>query len=697
MKAGSGKWKIMVLVLAGIALQFPSFTSSKAYGQVVRSRESAGSFSGGNISTGSNTSSQRGSNNTTGNPFGDNDSTQRDTNAVRGLVYHKETPDSVLRSKVFMFHYSPTSVKIDELWNPVLDPTGVQLSDRLDAFNGNYYLGKGGVGQPHYGLFPALADGLNDQLIPDPNAGYTKRRENIWLYQTMAPFTLLGYHSSLDKDYQVHVAHTQNIRPGWNIAFDYNLICPEGVYTSSGLKNHYLDATTNYFSPDARLQATGGIIWHSFNIEENGGIADDSYFTNQLQSNRAGVPVNIYNGGTRHRETAAFAKASYNLVQQVDAYRQRDSITAKTINDTITILDTIKLTDTIHPYKPHVFNAGVVGAEFSYDRRKRAFLDSTLWVERLGTFFWTTDAYPDHRWRNPLKITAGFYLQYLHARIDNAIILDETHLFDPFAKVGIAIGRSTLEFDGEMGFGEKIDHCVGVNYALPFDSAENNLLRLAAYNQLKAPDVLIAYDALNNQNLTLRQLGTTRFELQFTSGEWLDFMARANHLSHNAWYDTTLTVHEGTSPFWLYQAALTARIKAGWFHLDMQQLVQHSTDQEQMPVPLWASKNSLYADLQLFSRALRLQVGVDIRYHTSFYSPTYDYRTGLFCHQDETEVGNYIWGDLFVNIQVKRASIYLKGGHLNALWESNPNYFILPHYPGRKFGLYWGITWRFFD
>lgn len=685
-------WRIILCAVFLISL---SSEFNQTYAQVRRGNANATP----NI-TGS-TISQPGFNQgtNTGNPFGNNnDSTLRDTNVIRGLEYHKETPDSVLQRQVFLFHFVPLAVKYNEVWNPVLSPTGAQLSDRIDELNGNYYLGKGSLGQPHYGLFPTLADGIDDQLQPDPNEGYAKRPANIWLYQTMTPFTTLGYHSSLDKDYQVRVSHTQNIRPGWNVAFDYNLICPEGVYTSSGVRNHYLDATTNYFSPDSRLQAVAGVIWHSFNIDENGGIADDSYFLQQLQSNRAGVPVNLYNSGTRHRETAAFGRLTYNLVQQQPRYRQRDSLAVRTVSDSVTIIDTVKLTDTILPASPHVLNAGVVGVELNYDRSKRVFLDSTLWTYRDATFFWTNDAYPDHRWQNPLKMTLGVKTVFYKTAIDSRPAIESLDLFKPFANVDVALNRATVGVETAVGnLGDGLEYHLEGHLIMPFDSAGNTLLRLNAVTQSVEPDVRICADALVNQGITLRPLQTQRYELQLVSGEWLDLMVRANHMSHNTWYDTTLTVHEGNAPLWLYQAALTSRIALGWFHLDMQQLLQHSTDQAQMPVPLWASKNSVYAELHLFGRALTLQTGVDLRYHTSFLAPTYDYRTGLFCHQDEMEVGNYIWGDLFINLQVKRASIYLKAGHLNALWETSPNYFILPHYPGRKFGLYWGINWKFFD
>ena len=685
-------------VFAGLlaAFLFSPLTSTRLEAQVRRGNVNVGNLSGSTVvNTGMNNSNAAGNPN---NPFGTADSTQRDTNAVRGLVYHKETPDSVLQQQVFMFHYEPLTVKYYEVWNPDLSPTGAQFSDPLDELNGDYFLGKGLVGQPHYALFSTFADGLGDQLQPDPNEGYAKRPDNIWLYQTMTPYTTLGYQSSLDKDYQVRVSHSQNIRPGWNVAFDYNLICPQGVYTSSGVKNHYLDATTNYFSSDSRLQAVAGIIWQSFNIDENGGIADDAYFTRQLQSNRAGVPVNLYNSGTLHRETAAFGRASYNLVQQQPRYRQRDSIAVRTVADTVTVVDTVEVTDTIYPAKPRVLNAGVVGLELNYDRRKRVFLDSTLWTGRDATLFWTNDAYPDYRWENPLKVTLGVKTVYYKTAIDGRPAIESLDLFKPFTKVDVALGSSTIGGEAMLGsIGDDMEYFYSGHLELPFDSAESTVLNLTVAAQKSAPDVRFEADALLNQGLELRHQRVERYELQFVSGDWLDLMVRANHLSHNTWYDTTLTVHEGTQPFWLYQAALTTHLAAGWFHLDMQQLLQHSTDPEQMPVPLWASKNSVYAELHLFSRALTLQTGVDLRYHTAFHAQTYDYRTGLFCHQDEIDVGNYIWGDVFVNIQIKRASIYLKAGHLNALWETSPNYFILPHYPGRKFGLYWGINWKFFD
>ena len=80
-----------------------------------------------------------------------------------------------------------------------------------------------------------------------------------------------------------------------------------------------------------------------------------------------------------------------------------------------------------------------------------------------------------------------------------------------------------------------------------------------------------------------------------------------------------------------------------------------------------------------------------------YHAPYYDPATGLFLQQDAVTVGNYLWGDIFINLQVKRASIYGRVAHFNAPFAKNPTYFSLPHYPMEDLGFYWGVTWNFFN
>ena len=662
-------------------------------------------------------------------PYGhSSDSAFVDTSATKGLEYHEEIPDSVLRSKVFFFHYQPHSTKLFEVWNPSLDPTGRQYGgDPLDDMNGNYYLGKGSLGHAHYGLFPTLAGGLDYRLQDEEFEAYLKTPANVRFYQVLTPYSVLEYNNTLKKDYLIHLAHTQNIIPGWNVAFDYRLINPEGVLSGSGAKNHYLDVTTNYFSVDSRLQAQAGFIWQSFSMGENGGLTDDSYLTDNLMGNFAGLPVKLYGSGSEHSRHNAFARVTYNLVRQVERYRERDSLTVRydtlRADSVVLVTDTLTVVDTLRVGTPHILNAGVFGIEGSYshwyrEARLTSFADSARWSEACATLFWTNDAYLDHRWHNPLKVTLGITPRRLEAivRTDTANVHDTlvaSAVLNPFAKVELQLWRATLTAHAELDntlkalspLVKESDLHGHATLFIPLSSdslsrqeIRNSGLELTAAFQRAVPSVRM----IQALGTALVPIKSERYGLHLFHNtpegllRQVDLSLSASHMDHNVWYDTLLTAHVGSSDLWLGQAALTLRLAWGWLHLDMQHLLQHSTDSEQLPVPRWTSKNSLYVDLTLFGKALRMQVGADVRYFSRFTPNGYDPGTGIFYHQD-VETGNNFWGDLFINLQVKRATIFLKAGHLNALWESHPSYFLLPHYPSHQFALHWGMTWHFFD
>ena len=699
------EWGISLCV---IIFLFSFFSSTQAQIRIPSGASgSSGSFSSNNPRTTSSTSR----NQQQGPRYGNDSISTSDTSATKGLVFHEETPDSVLRKKVFFFHYTPKEVKINELWNPVLDPTGIQFNDPLDGFNGNYYLGKGVVGHPHTEIYPFFANGLYHQLQADEMAGYVKTPESIRLYQTLTPYSVLSYNSSLKKDYRLHVAHTQNVKPGWNLSFDYQLMCPEGILSNSGAKDHFLDFTTNYFSPDSRLQVQAGFIWQSFTIDENGGLAYDSLFSENLMGNYSGLPVKLSNSGSTHLRHDVFGRITYNLVRQVAGTRERDSLVVKD-----SVLDTVVVIDTLPVSSPQVLNAGVFGAELRYHRHKRASYisglgDSTLWSEASAILFWTNDAYPDYRWRNPLKITLGVTPRRLSATLRKDTLsapdtLVTATAINPFVKAELLLWGSTLTLEGELDNSllnlnsaiKKPDYHACAALAIPFDSTRLSGLEISAATQRQMPEIRM----LLSTNFTMEPILSQSYGLHLyhssDSGfvRLIDLDVHASQLENYAWYDSTLTVRVGNKSLWLAQAALTMRLAWNWLHLDMQHLFQHTTDNMQVDVPTWVCKNSLYGDFTLFGRALRLQVGTDVRYITSFCPDGYDPATGLFYWQ-EGEVGDYIWADVFLNLQIKRASIYVKAGHINALWENHPRYFLLPHYPGQKFGLFWGMTWHFFD
>lgn len=621
---------------------------------------------------------------------------------LKGIVFDKEEADSVLQRKVFQFHLDSKQVKIQHISHPTLNPAGCQYHDPLEALNGDYFLSRGLVGQEHISIFPKMVKPLGWSYQPDVNAGYAKRPDNVVFYQTQTPFTSLGYQSSIKRAYQVNAIHTQNITPRWNIALDYHLINPEGIYSNSDVLSHYLDVTTNYYSRDSRYQIYGGVIWQKLRINENGGILNDALFTQRQQNNFAGIPVRFSQGCSLFNTLDLFTHQSYNLVRQTQVVKERMKLEVSDTNSNK--LDTTFYYDTLMPHNPHIINPGVIGFNAGMQRSTRKFIDSTTTYSYSGELFWSNDAYLDYRWRNPLKLRGGVRPQLVHVNENGTNTFDFFNT-SIFADLVLQIGKATLSAKAEEVSSNNYtngDYTLGADFNIQFDS--NTTLDLTATLQKHSPDYFYYHYNSNGRSWDhsdLMKIGVKQFQLNFKREKLISFVATAQQISNHMWLEgdtAALTSVQGNDAFWLFQARLNLQLELwGWLHYDMQQMVQYATDEQQMRVPLFASKNSLYTNIYFFHRALRAQFGMDIRYHTLFYADAFSPEAGAFFHQDENRVGNYLWADVFINLQIKRASIYAKVGHLNSIWEPEAHYMLLPHNPGINFGVYYGVIWKFFD
>lgn len=656
-----------------------------------------------------------------------------------GIEYHIDIPDSVLQGSVFIFHQLPLQVKTMNYEHPELSPTGAQFCDQLDGFNGDYYLGVTELGHPHLSTFltfdgaPSLAYRAN--IFPE----FYKTPVNINFYQTQKPYSVLAYHSSLDKDYQVHVTHTQNVTERWNFAFDYHLFSPTGVFANSSATDHLVDLNTNYYSADARYQIYAGFISQRMTLGENGGLANEDNFIHKRTRNMAGIPMN----DTRMSETkdmALFVRQSFNTVRQFEWHRPikqqvldtivthdtlhivyydtvakdsltRDSITTATRFE---LRDTIVGYDTIQPHKPHTYNTGVFALDLQWDKQKYRYTDSTMYNQMSATLYWTNDAYHDYRWHNPLKLFVGIRPQLSWLRLDEAMYnttMVKQQAIYPFARVQISPWpASELKAFAEAA-PNLSEYNLDASLVFPFHDSVGDLIRSISFRAVvkaTSPELIYSTQCMRYNHVApsdFHAVEVRKIEADYRHGSLVDIHLAAQNIGHNIWFEeytgtdmaTIYVPHQTDQNAFLFQGRVNLYLTMwGWLHYDMQQLFQYSTDQEQIRVPLFASKNSFYADFYLFNRALHTQIGADVRYHTAFKADGYDPSLGIFYRQNETTVGNYIWADAFINLQIKRASIYAKAGHVNSLLETE-GHLILPQYPSKPFGFFFGMTWKFFD
>jgi hypothetical protein len=106
---------------------------------------------------------------------------------------------------------------------------------------------------------------------------------------------------------------------------------------------------------------------------------------------------------------------------------------------------------------------------------------------------------------------------------------------------------------------------------------------------------------------------------------------------------------------------------------------------------------SYYYEFWIKRDILRLQVGMDGRFNTSYCVQGYNPALSVFYNQNEAKVGNYPYLDAFIAAKWKRMRILLKYQHWNYGLFGNQEYFAVAHYPLNPGMFKIGISWTFYD
>ena len=141
-------------------------------------------------------------------------------------------------------------------------------------------------------------------------------------------------------------------------------------------------------------------------------------------------------------------------------------------------------------------------------------------------------------------------------------------------------------------------------------------------------------------------------------------------------------------------------ITTPWINLENRVIIQHTTNDSVLPVPLVTLQNRLYYHGSWFRRAMDAQIGVDLRYFTRYKSPVLCGATGLFATQQQTSIGNYPWMSVYASFYVRsiRLRFFVQYQHLNHLFmKNNINYLAMPNYPTNRDVIRAGVAWHFYN
>ena len=198
---------------------------------------------------------------------------------------------------------------------------------------------------------------------------------------------------------------------------------------------------------------------------------------------------------------------------------------------------------------------------------------------------------------------------------------------------------------------------------------------------------------------SFNQEDETRFEVSLSVPSLaLEVGAWQGLVSNKIYYDAQSNVAQSSDAISLTSLYARKDFRLGGFHFDHRVLLQWSTNQEVIPVPLCSAFLSYYYEFWVErNKVLRLQVGIDGRYNTSYYAPSYNPALATFYNQREYEIGNYPYLDAFVTAKWKRMRIFLKYQHANYNLFGNGHYLTTAGYPLNPGMFKIGISWGFYD
>lgn len=123
-------------------------------------------------------------------------------------------------------------------------------------------------------------------------------------------------------------------------------------------------------------------------------------------------------------------------------------------------------------------------------------------------------------------------------------------------------------------------------------------------------------------------------------------------------------------------------------------VLENADDAVQVP-ELFINSQLSYAN-SLLRDNFDFQVGIDVHWKSAYYAPGYDITTQQFYIQKTIQAPSFPIMDVFLNMRIKRARIFLK--YNNLLKTFNPYANVpTPYYPGIKNIIDFGFDWSFFD
>ena len=581
----------------------------------------------------------------------------------------------------------------------------------------------GALGQASLPLNYFRREPISDFGFATPYYAYTYDMENVDFYNSKLPLIRMSYAESGQKRFREEnfdIMVSQNISPSTSVNVDYKARGTKGQYVWSRTKNHNLSVGVSHTGKRYSVHAS----YYNNHIEqqENGGVVGIWALADTTFEMPSGIPMKLTESEAQntYRNNGFFVQQSYGIpLQRMTQY----------------------------DFSMANLSAVYIGHSFEYNAWSKIYTDrrATYYNERdhrdeNGRFVGVTEEYYQNWFINPDRTRDSLYERRIANRlfvqiqpwnrngvvgtIDAGVGLD-LHTFSQFVPNDYLTGHYTtrketsfyvygaiagkikkyVDWDANIKFHPSGyrggDLSLGAHLALTGYLRGHPLILEGRFSMDLRSPTFWQENLFSNHyvwSTPLNKENETRFEVKFSLPDYaFEVGGWQGVVTDKIYYGADSNVAQKSDAISLTSLYARKDFRFAGVHLDHRVLLQWSTDQKVVPVPLFSAYLSYYYEFWVVRDVLRLQIGLDGRYNTRYYAPGYNPALSVFYNQREWQIGNYPYVDAFVMGKWKRMRIFLKYQHVNKGLFGNGEYFSAAGYPLNPGMFKFGISWGFYD
>jgi hypothetical protein len=562
-----------------------------------------------------------------------------------------------------------TGMTMTHLYEPLLRPE-------------NIYQNLGISGQAHQSIIFNYQRDMGFLYHQLPYTLYFKTQSDLLFYKLKTTYSKLAYTFGFMKENQFYATFAQYVK-GVTINANLYATANDGSFVNQKVtRNICGDLFLHYEIPSAIYGFRAGVIINHLKKPENGGLMDINEYEEHNKQSNAGYGVRF---AYAQSSVTAFDVALQNYVNIKDKNnRYFGTFTHDFQINKSTLTYNDKGFDTVYP-----------------------FYEAFDTINATNDTTWFTSVKNALQWSNfmPYKEMSdknNFF------RIAGGLLHDYTKFkYRPYSFNSMYLfARTHIRLFRVMDITAKISYAI-------YGYAYNDLLASAgiswALNRAKEHDIgLSAVYYRNTPEYVMQHVVSNHFrwDTAFSKQDIVQLKAFWNYKKYNAsvsyyYLNKLVYLSEELRPIQNRKVGNLIQVSAfiPYRHKNLgitgNLNLQHCTN-DIVRVPLFAGKVSIFYIFELLKKSLKIQLGTDIMYNTSYYADAYLPALSMFHYQNSQLVGNFVYWDANITFQIERINFFFRAGNLLSPFMHYRN-FTTPVYPHKDYLFSLGISWKFFD